>query len=185
MVLPSLVAEPPLEVRKVNRSVMKDTWGDPLDDKPGASRTARQVAGWRSFCPLRKCRARHGEKSSFSLEHIEAADRLRAAWDGSRLGYSALKDLRPVQSAMYRPSQGPGAVALKQLRAREQFTRVWSLFSENHQALLVAVVLRNVSLTATVALFSISMPRLTQTVVELLDRLVLHFEIGRERRPAA
>jgi hypothetical protein len=184
-VLPSLIAERPPEVQLVNRRVVKDSWTDPQDDKPTAARTARQVSGYRQFCPLRRCRARHGERSSFSIEHVEAADRLRQLYDGSRLGFSALKDLRPIQSVQYRPSMGPTTTAMRQLKARQQFTRVWSRFSEDHRAILIAVVLRNMSLTATAALFSISMPRLTQTAVELLDRLVEHFEVGRERRRAA
>jgi hypothetical protein len=178
-----LQPEQPPSIQLASRKAMMAVWIDPTDTTPSAARTARTVSGYRTYDPLRKCRARHGERSSFTAEHVEAADRLRQLWDGSRLGYSALKDLRPVQSAMHRPSQGPGAVALKQLRAREQFTRVWSLFSENHQAILVAVVLRNMSLTATAALFSITMPRLTQTVVELLDRLVDHFEVGERKDP--
>jgi hypothetical protein len=86
---------------------------------------------------------------------------------------------------MFRPSTGPGAPALKQLGCRREFDRVRSLFGENDRALLVAVVLRNMSLTRAAELLAVSKPRMTETLVKALDKLVEHFEIGEDRRRAA
>jgi hypothetical protein len=185
--LPSLIAEPPPMQQLVNRRAVKDTWNDPSDDKPGASRTARQVAGYRQYCPLRRCRQRHGERSSFSTQHIEAADKLRACFDGSRLGFSGLRGLTPVTTAMYRPALGPAKPALRQLRCREQFDAAWALFSDQARALLLSCVLLNRAITRTAALLGVSPPWTTQKLVEVLDVLCDHFEIGerKQRRRAA
>jgi hypothetical protein len=76
-------------------SVVRSTWTDPDDMRPNA-RHAREIAGYRRYCPLRRCLAQHGDRSSFTGEHIQAADRLRACFDGARLGFSGLKGLRPA-----------------------------------------------------------------------------------------
>jgi hypothetical protein len=73
-------------------AVFVDTWTDPEDDKPTAAKTARHVSGFRAYCPLRRCIARHGERAGYTVEHLEAADRLRAAYAGARLGFAGLKD---------------------------------------------------------------------------------------------
>ena len=88
---------------------MRLSWPDPADDKPGAARVARAVTGYRQYCPLRKCRASHGERSSYTTEHVLAADRLRQLADAVAIGFSAGRDLMPVQAVIYRPSTGFGA----------------------------------------------------------------------------
>jgi hypothetical protein len=184
MPLPSLIAEPPPTVQMTTGKVFRDRWADPQDDRPTAARVAREVAGWRSFCPLRRCIARHGDRSSFTADHVEAADRLRAAFDGARLGFSGIKDWRPVTAINHRPSQGPGAVALKQLRARKMFDRAWALFGELERALLLAVVLRNLSVTRAAAMGRLRQPLAMQRLIEALDRLVEHWDIGEGRQAA-
>jgi hypothetical protein len=74
---------------------------------------ARTIGGYCAYCPLRWCKARHGDRSSFTTEHIAGGDHLRSLFDGAMIGFSGLKDLRPIQSAMYRPSSGPTAAAMR------------------------------------------------------------------------
>jgi hypothetical protein len=81
-------------------------WADPDDLRPN-QRSGRTISGFMSFCPLRWCIRRHGARASFTLAHVEAADRLRLLFDGARLGFSGLRDWRPVQAAVYRPQTGP------------------------------------------------------------------------------
>jgi hypothetical protein len=185
-----LIAEAPPTAQILSRKAMKSEWPDPSDLTPNASRTARAVSGWRGFCPLRWNVKRHGERSSFNQDHIEAADRLRACFDAGSLGFNTyIVDGRPVNALVYRPSQGPTRSALRQLRCKEAFTEAWKLFSDDAKAILILVVLKNTSLGKAVEVFEgrISKPRLTQTLVEALDRLVDHWNIGepRQRQRAA
>jgi hypothetical protein len=185
--LPSLIAEQPPDQQLVNRRVVRSTWRDPDDTSPTAARTAREISGWRTRCPLRSCIKRHGSRSSFTEQHVIAADRLRQLWDGSRLGFSGLRGLTPVTSAMYRPALGPAKPALRQLKCRQQFDAAWALFTDQSCALLLSVVLQNRAVTRTAELLSVSVPWTTQKLVEALDLLVDHFEIGerKQRRRAA
>jgi hypothetical protein len=185
MPLPSLQAEQPPAIQIASRKVMKSAWVDPDDTTPGAAKTARQIHGHRRFDPLRWCLHRHRERSSFSEEHIMAADLLRAAWDGSRLGFVGLKTWMPVQSAVYRPSTGPAGPALRQLRARQTFDGAWRLCCGHDRALLLAVVLGNMSLGKAADRLRVSKPWATQALVLVLDRLCEHFEISEPRRRAA
>jgi hypothetical protein len=183
--LPSLQAEEPPAIQMATRKAMKAEWGDPDDLRPTAAKVARTITGHRAYDPLRWSRARHGARSSFTEEHIMAADLLRAAWDGARLGFSGLKDWRPVTAVTYRPSTGPGAPALRQLRARQTFDRAWRLFRDHDRALLLAVVLGNMSLAKAADRLRVSKPWATHALVLVLDRLCEHFEIGEPRRRAA
>jgi hypothetical protein len=133
---------------------------------------------------LRWCLARHKHRSSFTTDHIEAADRLRAAWDGSRLGFSALKDWRPVTAIHYRPQTGPKQTALQQLKCRREFDVAWSLFGDDDRALLLAVVLRNLRIGTTAEMLAKGKPWVTQRLVAALDRLCLHWDIRQERAAA-
>jgi hypothetical protein len=157
--------------------VFKTTWADPEDDKPSASRVARQVSGYRQYDPLRRCRARHGDRASFSVEHVGAADRLRSLFDGNRLGFSSLRDWRPVSSVNYRPMTGPTKPAIRQLRCRREFDRIWSMFDDRARALLASVVLQNVSVSKTARVLGLSQALTMQLLIAALDRLCLHFDI--------
>jgi hypothetical protein len=181
--LASLVETGPPEIRRINHSVLKDTWVDPDDLRPNV-RTGRTVTGHRAFCPLRWCQKRHGGRSSFNEEHVAAADRLRVAFDGARLGFAALKDWRPIQSIAYRPSMGPTATALRQLRCRRAFDRAWNLFDSPARRLLALVVLENLAVGPTAETLGLTKPLATQKLVEALDRLVVHFGIRETRRAA-
>jgi hypothetical protein len=112
--LPSLEADSPPPVQIHNGRVMRSEWADPTDGNPN-HRTARTVRAYRARCPLRWCTARHGERSGISPEHLEAADRLRMAFDGARLGFSGLVlDGRPINEVkLHYPPTGPTKTALR------------------------------------------------------------------------
>jgi hypothetical protein len=173
---PAFDIERPPEIRLLNSTAMKAAWNDPHDDKPSAARTVREVAGYRQFCPLRWSIRRHGARSSFTAEHVAAADALRLRYDGSRLGFSGLKDWRPVHSTQFRPSTGPTNTAKRQLRARVEFDRVWRLFNDQQRAALVAVVLRNMSIARTCEFFDWPKAKLLAVLLPALDELVRHFD---------
>jgi hypothetical protein len=185
MPLPSLMPEQPPAIQLKTRKAVRASWADPDDMKPNAARAARSIAGHRAFCPLRWCIARHGERASFTADHVAAADALRAAWDGARIGFSSLKDWRPVTAINYRPAMGPTVSALKQLKCRVAFDRAWSLFDDATRAALVLVVLRNTSISKAAEVLDTSASRCKERLVIAFDRLVLHLDIGRERQAAA
>jgi hypothetical protein len=181
----ALVAEKPPAIQLATHKVFADHWGDPWDDRPGAAKVQRTINGYRASDPLRWCRKRFQNRSSFTEEHIIAADRLRAAWDSARLGFSALKDWRPVHSVQYRPSTGPTNAAMRQLRAVRAFGRMWSLFeSDVERALVVLVILKNLTLTPAAEMLDIKLALATQTLVAALDRLCKFLEIEPVRRAA-
>jgi hypothetical protein len=160
--------------------VSRSDWDDPDDLRPNV-RSARTIAGHRAFCPLRWCMKRHGSHSSFTDEHVAAADRLRACFDGARLGFSGLKDWRPVTAINYRPMTGPTTKALRQLQARQPFDRAWGLFDLSTRCLMGLVILENIAVGPAAEALGMTKPLATQRLTEALDRLVVHFE----RRKAA
>jgi hypothetical protein len=182
--LPSLLSERPPEIRLANRTAMRHDWVDPTDDKPSAARTAQTVYGHASYCPLRWCQRRHGARSRYSPEHIMAADRLRVAFDGARIGFSALKDWRPVTSINYRPATGPTTVAMLQLRSQQAFDAAWAVLDEDEQAMVLLVVLKNVATGRAAEHLGVSKPWFTDHLTGALDRLCAHYEIRSERTAA-
>jgi hypothetical protein len=125
--------EGPPAIQLASRKAVRAEWADPEDVRPNV-RSGRTVRGHRAYDPLRWCRARHGERSSFTDLHIEAADRLRGCFDASRLGFSSIKDGRPIGSVQFRPSQGPTQAAVRQWQAARQFAAAWSLCGEQDRA---------------------------------------------------
>jgi hypothetical protein len=182
--LPSLVQDLPPSIRIANETAVRAEWTDPEDDKPTAAKTARQVSGYRQFCPLRWCIRRHKERSSFTAEHVVAADRLRLSFDGSRLGFSALRDWRPIQAMFYRPQTGPTATAVRQYRCRRSFDAAWSLFNDTERALLLAVVLRNIAINRVCEMTGWSKHKTTEKVVASLDKLADHYDIKQAKAAA-
>jgi hypothetical protein len=140
-------------------------------------RIARTIRGFRATCPLHRCIARFGERSGTTVEMLDAADRLRAAYDGSRIGFMGLRDWRPVSSLHYGPLSGPAKSALKQLRCRMMFERTWRLFEPATQLLLLIVVLRNQPIARFVEQTSVSYNRTKELLIAALDRLVAWFDI--------
>jgi hypothetical protein len=156
---------------------MRNDYLDPDDLRPN-TRTGRTIYGHMSFCPLRWCIRRHGPRSSFTTDHVEAADKMRLVFDGSRLGFSGLRDWRPVNTLTFGPTTGPSRTAMKQYHCRRRFDEVWSIFNEDDRAILLLVVLQNISIGRATEMLGASKPRLTQRLVSLLDRLCAHYEIG-------
>jgi hypothetical protein len=182
---PAFIAERPPDVQIVHGKVMRADWSDPDDTTPNATKTARQVSAHRAFCPLRWCIRRHGERSHYTSDHIEAADRLRLAWDGSRLGFSSLRDWRPVNSLNYRPSTGPTRTAQRQLKCRIAFDAMWAMFNTQERALIVAVLLKNIAIGNAAELFEWTKPNTTEMLVSILDKLCERLGIGERRKQAA
>jgi hypothetical protein len=139
-VLPSLLPDGPPEIQLRTGKAMRSEWRDPTDLDP-ARRVARTIRGFRGRCPLRYYINRFGERSGYTPEMVEAADRLRWLFDGARLGFRGLLDWRPVSAIRYGPMSGPSRTALKQLKCREMFEHTWALFDETTRLLLMMVVL--------------------------------------------
>jgi hypothetical protein len=164
--------------------VLKSDWTDPGDTTPCAARTARAIHGHRAFCPLRWCIRRHGPRSNFTAEHVEAADRLHGTFDGARLGFAGLKDRQPVRPAVYRPALGPTAPAMRQWRCRVAFDHAWTLFADTDRAMLALVVLQNVAIGKTADLLEIPKPLMTERLVAVLGQLCRRFDIRATGRAA-
>jgi len=122
-------------------AVLRSSWRDPSDTSPTAAKTARQVSGWRTFCPLRRMAS--GRSSNITEMHIHAADMLRQAADAAGIGFSAEKDEMPVTSITYGPKPGPGPAALASAKAARTFDRAWKLFPPSQQPMVVGIILRN------------------------------------------
>jgi hypothetical protein len=123
---------------------MRSEWRDPDDLTPSASRTARMIRGWRSGDPLRACRQRHGNACGITERHILAADRLRYYADGAAIGFSSERNLSlPVIRIVYRPSTGPGPVALRQARCWRNFVRAMAFFTLEQRQFITFVLLLN------------------------------------------
>jgi hypothetical protein len=136
------------------------------------------------MCPLRKCRARHHDRCSFSEEHILAADRLRLDFDGAVIGFSSLKDWRPVTETHYLPATGTPATARKQWRCRREFDRAWNILYADERPVVERVVLRNGLIGATASVLEITQRTMTQMLVGALDRLIRHYDIRAEQTAA-
>jgi hypothetical protein len=151
---------------------MAGEWIDPVAGTPAAARTAPRVMGHRAFCPLRYCIKRHGAASSFTEEHVIAADLLRALADGAMIGFSAARDYLPVTAIRYLPVTGTTRNARRQLQCRTDLTRVLHCFSDRQRALLVWVVLMNRSVSSWCIDSREDRNRITPELVTALDQLV-------------
>lgn len=74
---------------------------------------------------------------------------------------------------MHRRSTGPTTKAMRQLRCRREFDRVWSLFGLQTARLLAMVVLENMAVGPAAETLGITKPLASQKLVEALDVLVL------------
>ena len=153
---------------------MRSEWRDPDDVTPGARRTPRMVAGWRSYDPLRRMLVH--PSSGITADHIMAADIVREAVDLAALGYSGDRPLIYVaQSAA--PRWGMTKADVARLAADRVVRRVLRIFPASQLMMLEAIVLRNMTLRDWVK----TRPPLTNPAVEkgrllsILDQLVQHF----------
>ena len=139
----------PQPVRKRARTgrtaVQRYRWRDPDDTNP-LTRSAREIDGWRQYCPLRAAIRRNSV--SLTERHVFAADRLRQACDLAAIGASGPRELLPVTAIAYGPRGGPGHAALSQTRAWREFIRVMTLFDAEQRRLVTTIVRLNSSVTA-------------------------------------
>jgi DNA-directed RNA polymerase specialized sigma24 family protein len=111
---------------------------------------------------------------------VQAADRLRLAFDGARIGFSSLKDWRPVTAIDYGPATGPSAAALKRTRAEREFNAAWAVLDEDERAMVTLVVLWNVATGRAADMLGLSKPLMTTRLVAALGRLCTHYDIRAE-----
>ncbi len=162
---------------------MRSSWRDPDDITPNARRTARAIAGFRAGCALRRMMHHHAGRSSIIEEHVIAADLLRLQVDAVLIGFfPGRRELMPVSAIMYGPRTGPSIAALRSVRAWKPLQQALALFTEAERRLLSWVVLENRSVASWCAALreqglSASPNRGMQTLVETLDRLVLHYDV--------
>lgn len=137
------------EVRKARKgggptALQRSSWRDPDDTSPTAARTARQVTGYRTFCPLRKmC---NGRGSQVTEQHIYAADQLRRSADVAAIGFSAERDGMPVTSLVYGPKPGPSKAAHAQTAAWRDFRRATKIFTPDQMQMIFGIILSNWSI---------------------------------------
>jgi hypothetical protein len=165
-------------------AVMQADWRDPTDTTPTAARQARTIRGFRAYDPLRRIRARHGDRSQITEEHVVAADRLRRAYDQGRLGGlpgpSWLGGIQHGEHKFQSPRSGPTAQAMAMWRADREFRRAWAMFDDLGRAMLYTIVLKNLSVTywtRSRRLHEQTTPqREMARLVGSLNRLVEHFD---------
>jgi hypothetical protein len=177
--LPSLLAEPPPEAQRSGK-VVRGTWRDPTDTAPSASRTAKEIKGWRQPCMLRWCRARFREHSKFTAEHVAAADELRRNYDLVRIGASGRKSVWIYIDRARGPKLGPSAAELANFRAWQEMKRVRHRFTDSEWALLGWFILESRSIGRWVqkeiaAGRRCDPDRTSAQLVRLLDTLAEHF----------
>jgi hypothetical protein len=170
----------PPEARRMARegsnAVDKGEWHDPDDVRPTARRTAKNIVGYRQFCPLRRCLRRYGAASNIKIEHILAADLVRRRWDGARLGFSGVRDMLPVTSIIYLPKAGPTRLQHRQVSCWRSLRRIIKLFSDTEWTLLRRVVLENRTISNLCRTHGGCPKAMMQTLVRCLDRLVEHLD---------
>jgi hypothetical protein len=180
----SLHSESPPLIQRETQKVMKASWRDPTDTRPGVMASVREISGYRRLDPLRFCLKRHGNACGITERHIIAADLLRVAADGAAIGFSAPRDmLLPISSIQYRPSTGPDSQALHQQRCWRGFVRVSAIFSKEDLLLLIHVVILNWSVAKWVRVLNLAGQRADarremSRLIAALDRLVEHYDSG-------
>ena len=137
-------ADGPARVRQITASgptgVMKDTWRDPDDIKPNATHRAREVTGYRTFCPLRRMSAHKG--SQIEPRHILAADLLRAQVDIATIGKGA-RSMDALSRQGFGPVTFPPRTALERVWAMTQARRALARLAPSARVLVAEVVLMN------------------------------------------
>jgi len=166
--------EGPARVRQVvsgSAAVMRATWRDPDDIRPTAARRAREITGWRAFCPLRRMAANRG--SDITERQILAADHLRCLAEQALVGFSG-RSMEAVTIG-FGPRDGPTAAALAQAYACLDFARAMRRFDGRQRALITHVVLLCRPLAAWCAQAGQSLPGETRRLLDALARLEGHF----------
>jgi hypothetical protein len=188
--LPSLDPNRPPDVRLAARSgpsaIVRGEWRDPDDIRPNASRTARTIVGYRTYCPLRRCRDAKGDAAAYSLQHVLAADELRRLADAVLIGFGGRRDMIAIQAITYGPRTGPSTTAIRQARAWPAYRRAMAPFAAGQRELIAFVLLMNWSIQRWVARLKDRGDRgdpaqETGRLVAILDILAEHFSVEIER----
>lgn len=134
----------PARVRQVTgtgpTAVMKTTWRDPDDIKPNATHKAREISGYRTFCPLRRMMAHKG--SQIDPKHVLAADLLRAQVDIATIGKGA-RSMDALSRQGFGPVTAPPRTALERVWALTQARRALARLAPSARLLIAEVVLFN------------------------------------------
>jgi hypothetical protein len=140
------ISDGPARVRQIHiggaAAVMKAVWRDPEDNRTYVRR-AREISGWRTFCPLRRMAASRG--SQITDEHIVAADLVRECADLALIGFSSRAGAVPifVDAGGFGPRSGPAEAAIAQVYAMPALRRVVSRLTAGQQRMLAHFVLAN------------------------------------------
>jgi hypothetical protein len=118
----------------------------PKPQGPAARNPDAPAARWRSYCPLRRLLRQAG--SSVTVEHVLAADHLRLLVDLATLGTGAPRGDGEPHGMMSGPVLGPSVGAVAQAHAAADVDRALGRFAAGQRELLVAVVLRSMSVQA-------------------------------------
>lgn len=168
-------AQGPARVRQLQQgrgAVMRASWRDPDDLRPNARR-AREITGWRTFCPLRRMALARG--SQIDEQHIVAADLFRLTYDRATIGESGTT-MMPIGSGIAGPRSGPAAGALAGVAAARDVQRVKRRFPETQWLMLVFVVLQNRTLAAWCGLLQDTNPQVEMgRLLSALEMLVEHY----------
>jgi hypothetical protein len=129
---------------------------------------------------LRWCRARHKDRSPFSVEHILAADELRRIYDLARLGMMGRRHPWIYFDTTIAPKLGPTHSELANYRAWKALGRVRRRLTAANWTLLGWFVLENLSVGKWVEKEEKAgrrcCPKATmQMIVLIMDVLVEHF----------
>jgi hypothetical protein len=181
--LPSLEIHSPSAIQLSNRLVQRASWNDPAEGATiSAARSAKQVKGWRSFCPLRRLLERTNGASGITIEHVTAADLLRMQYDIASLGLSGKRAQWVYIDSNFLPSAGPTTAALAQTRAIRTVRRAMRIFTAEQQDLVHCIVLQNWPISRWQKERGIgSHGTATAKLVACLDLLVEHFDAEIER----
>jgi hypothetical protein len=177
--LPALATDDP-PYRRRHRdgpaALLHTEWRDPDDTNPN-HRQARQINGYRTFCPLRRMFRLTG--TQITERHILAADKLRTAIDAATIGFSAERDLSlSVTAIMFGPLLGPSRNALLQAQAWRTARRALGIFTDEQRRMLTHVLLENRTIQSWAQ--SYEPPRNQQVemgkLLAIVEILTLHFE---------
>lgn len=153
-------------------AVMLSEWRDPDDDNP-RNRTAREIKGYRTYCPLRRMLRQHG--TQVTERHIYAADKLRIAVDTAAIGLSGLREMLPLLVA-YGPRLAPPKFELRRAAAWREAMRALGCFTAGQRRMLTEIVLCNRSLAMWCDIVDAPEPKIEMgRLLTILDVLEAHY----------
>jgi hypothetical protein len=140
--------EGPARVRQVigagPTAVMRGAWRDPDDMRPNA-RAPREIAGYRTYCPLRRMMLNKG--SQIDERQVLAADLLRSQVDIAVIGKGA-RSMEALGRSGFGPVAGPSGSAVQRVWALAQARRALLRLAPPARVLVTEIVLFNRSVQA-------------------------------------